>query len=77
MREVLCFDDCSVLLLRCLSKNKDEGSEDVVVPVLDDEDPTFLDDPDDLGYQPQSQRYAYLKHIHLTWCRQSVGDIFF
>ncbi|KAK5899568.1 hypothetical protein CesoFtcFv8_009031 [Champsocephalus esox] len=43
---------------KCDTKNKDEGSEDVVVPVLDDEDPTFLDDPDDLGYQPQSQSGA-------------------
>ncbi|KAI9519082.1 hypothetical protein NQZ68_031353 [Dissostichus eleginoides] len=42
---------------KCETKNKDEGSEDVVVPVLDDEDPTFLDDPDDLGDQPQSQSY--------------------
>ncbi|XP_010776564.1 E3 ubiquitin-protein ligase ZFP91 [Notothenia coriiceps] len=43
---------------KCETKNKDEGSEDVVLPVLDDEDPTFLDDPDDLGYQPQSQSGA-------------------
>ncbi|XP_037617007.1 E3 ubiquitin-protein ligase ZFP91 isoform X1 [Sebastes umbrosus] len=36
-------------------KKKEEESEDVAEPVLDDEDPPFRDDPNDLSYQPQSQ----------------------
>ncbi|KAK5866106.1 hypothetical protein PBY51_020322 [Eleginops maclovinus] len=39
-------------------KKKEEESEDVAVPVLDDEDAPFLDDPDDLGYRPRSQSGA-------------------
>ena len=49
-----------------------EQSEHVAEPVLGDEDPPFRDDPVDLGYQLQSQRYTYL--THLTPCRQKVEN---
>lgn len=38
------------------SEKKEEESEDVAEPVLDDEDPPFQDDPNDFNYQPQNQR---------------------
>ncbi|XP_059193741.1 E3 ubiquitin-protein ligase ZFP91 isoform X2 [Centropristis striata] len=39
-------------------KKKEEENEDVAEPVLDDEDPPFRDDPNNLGYQLQSQSGA-------------------
>ncbi|XP_029987860.1 E3 ubiquitin-protein ligase ZFP91 [Sphaeramia orbicularis] len=39
-------------------KKKEEESDDVAMPVLDDEDPAFQDDPTDLNYQPHSQSGA-------------------
>ncbi|XP_035515975.1 E3 ubiquitin-protein ligase ZFP91 [Morone saxatilis] len=39
-------------------EKKEKESEDVAEPVLDDEDPQFQDDPNDLNYQPQSQSGA-------------------
>uniref|UniRef100_A0A3B4T213 E3 ubiquitin-protein ligase ZFP91 n=1 Tax=Seriola dumerili TaxID=41447 RepID=A0A3B4T213_SERDU len=39
-------------------KKKEEESVNVADPVLDDEDPPFQDDPNDLNYQPQSQSGA-------------------
>ncbi|XP_035493148.2 E3 ubiquitin-protein ligase ZFP91 [Scophthalmus maximus] len=38
--------------------NKEEESEDVAEPVLDDVDLTFCDDPNDVNYQPQGQSGA-------------------
>lgn len=67
---LLCFDDGCVSPLCCLSNKKEKESEDVAEPVLDDEDPAFQDDPNDLSYQPQSPRYTYLKCIHLTPSRK-------
>uniref|UniRef100_A0A3Q3IQ41 E3 ubiquitin-protein ligase ZFP91 n=1 Tax=Monopterus albus TaxID=43700 RepID=A0A3Q3IQ41_MONAL len=43
---------------KCEIKKREEESEDIGEPVLDDEDPPFQDDPNDLTYQPQSQRDA-------------------
>nr|XP_019955940.1 PREDICTED: E3 ubiquitin-protein ligase ZFP91-like [Paralichthys olivaceus] len=39
-------------------ENKVEESQDVAEPVLDEEDPSFHDDPSDLSFQPQSQSGA-------------------
>lgn len=39
-------------------KKKEEESEDVAEPVLEDKDPPFQDDPHDFNYQPQSQSGA-------------------
>ncbi|XP_049900387.1 E3 ubiquitin-protein ligase ZFP91 isoform X3 [Epinephelus moara] len=39
-------------------KKKEEESEDVAESVLDDEDPPFRDDTNDLSYQPQSRSGA-------------------
>lgn len=65
---MLCFDDRCVSHFCCLSKKKEDESKDAADPVLDDEDFPFHDDPNDRNYQPQSQRYTYLKRIHLTAC---------
>lgn len=40
---------------KCEIEKKNEEGEDAAEPVLDDEDPPFHDDPDDLNYQPKSQ----------------------
>lgn len=58
---MLCFDDCCVSPLCSLSKKKEERNKDVVEIVLDDD--LFQDDPKDLNYQPQNQRYAYVSHF--------------
>ncbi|KAM8880511.1 uncharacterized protein AB9W97_015311 isoform 2-T2 [Spinachia spinachia] len=50
-REVENKDDYEI-------QKKEEGSEDVAEPVLDDEDSPFGDDLNDLSYQPQSQSGA-------------------
>ncbi len=50
-------------------------SKGAAEPVLDDEDPPSQDDPSDCSYQPQSQRYTYLKCIHLTQHRK-WGNLF-
>ncbi|XP_054460844.1 E3 ubiquitin-protein ligase ZFP91 isoform X2 [Anoplopoma fimbria] len=39
-------------------QKKEEGTEDVAEPVLDDENPPFGDDPNDLSFQPQSHSGA-------------------
>ncbi|XP_029368219.1 E3 ubiquitin-protein ligase ZFP91 [Echeneis naucrates] len=43
---------------KCHINKKEEGNVEIAETVLDDEDPSFQDDPNDLNYQPQSQSGA-------------------
>ncbi|KAM9769755.1 uncharacterized protein zfp91 [Menidia menidia] len=43
---------------KCYVEKKEEEKEDAAPQVLDDEEPHFQDDPNDLSYQPQSQSGA-------------------
>lgn len=70
---LLCFDDSRVFLRTCCLSQKKEGSEDVAEPASGDADPPFGDDPSDLSYQPQSQRYARL-NVHPTLSRLTAGS---
>ncbi|XP_020502976.2 E3 ubiquitin-protein ligase ZFP91 isoform X2 [Labrus bergylta] len=47
-------------------KQKEKESEDVAVPGLDDEDPPFQDDLNDLSFQPQSQSGAEEEELGLS-----------
>lgn len=60
------------MLCTCsLSKKKEEENKKIAKTVLDDEDPPFQDDPKDLNYQPQSQRYSQCQVLHLASCTDS------
>lgn len=48
-----------------LREKKEEESEDTARQVLDDEDPPFQDDLNDLTFQPQTQRYTCLEQSTL------------
>lgn len=43
---------------KCEIKKKEDNIKDVAEPVVDDDDVPFHDDPNNLGYQPQSQSGA-------------------
>lgn len=51
---------CIVIVSYSLRKNKEEVSESVTEPVLDDENPSFHDDLNKCKQQTAIQRYSYL-----------------
>lgn len=49
-----------VIVSYSLRKNKEEVSESITKPVLDDENPSFQDDLNKCKHQAAIQRYSYL-----------------
>lgn len=62
-KRVKCVTKESLVCVFNYSEKKEEENTGAAEPGLDDEDPSFQDDPDNLNYQPQSQRCAYVKCI--------------
>lgn len=56
-----CNSSCAAYSLR---KNTEKLKEGVAEPVLDNENPSFQDDPTKCKYQTENQRYSSLSCLH-------------